>query len=132
MICLAAKFILNARSDTGVFSARKRGARTGRNPRSLRRSFDPRTAPGLGMRIVRAFSQQLNAAIAVRRCGEPCRLQDSFVGLMNLIADGARALRPARRQRQSALERRRTSDFRDPCRRGGRAAQRCCPCLLCP
>jgi two-component sensor histidine kinase len=30
--------------------------------------FDPRIATGLGMRIVRAFSQQLNAAIAVRRC----------------------------------------------------------------
>jgi two-component sensor histidine kinase len=30
--------------------------------------FDPRIATGLGMRIVRAFSKQLNAAIAVRRC----------------------------------------------------------------
>ena len=29
--------------------------------------FDPRSALGLGMRIVRAFSQQLNAEIAVRR-----------------------------------------------------------------
>jgi two-component sensor histidine kinase len=29
--------------------------------------FDPHSAPGLGMRIVRAFSQQLNAEIAVRR-----------------------------------------------------------------
>jgi two-component sensor histidine kinase len=29
--------------------------------------FDPRSATGLGMRIVRAFSQQLNAEIAVRR-----------------------------------------------------------------
>jgi two-component sensor histidine kinase len=29
--------------------------------------FDPRSAAGLGMRIVRAFSQQLNAEIAVRR-----------------------------------------------------------------
>ena len=29
--------------------------------------FDPRSATGLGMRIVRAFSQQLNAQIAVRR-----------------------------------------------------------------
>jgi two-component sensor histidine kinase len=30
--------------------------------------FNPRIAAGLGMRIVRAFSKQLNAAIAVRRC----------------------------------------------------------------
>jgi two-component sensor histidine kinase len=29
--------------------------------------FDPRSAAGLGMRIVRAFSQQLNAEIAIRR-----------------------------------------------------------------
>jgi two-component sensor histidine kinase len=29
--------------------------------------FDPRSAAGLGMRIVRAFLQQLNAEIAVRR-----------------------------------------------------------------
>jgi two-component sensor histidine kinase len=29
--------------------------------------FDPRSTPGLGMRIVTAFSQQLNAEIAVRR-----------------------------------------------------------------
>jgi two-component sensor histidine kinase len=29
--------------------------------------FDPRSAAGLGMRIVRAFSKQLNAEIAVRR-----------------------------------------------------------------
>jgi hypothetical protein len=29
--------------------------------------FDPRSAAGLGMRIVRAFSRQLNAEIAVRR-----------------------------------------------------------------
>jgi two-component sensor histidine kinase len=35
--------------------------------RGLPEDFEFRSAPGLEMRIIRAFSQQLNAAVEVRR-----------------------------------------------------------------
>jgi two-component sensor histidine kinase len=54
------KVRLARRGDSVELSVRDEGA-------GLPADFDPRVATGLGMRIVRAFSQQLKAEMAVRR-----------------------------------------------------------------
>jgi two-component sensor histidine kinase len=52
--------VARATDDTIELSVRDEG-------QGLPADFEPRSAPGLGMRIIRALSQQLNAAIQVRR-----------------------------------------------------------------
>jgi two-component sensor histidine kinase len=52
--------VARATDDTIELSVRDEG-------RGLPADFEPRSTPGLGMRIVSALSQQLNAAIEVRR-----------------------------------------------------------------
>jgi two-component sensor histidine kinase len=52
--------VVHGADDTIELSVRDEG-------RGLPEDFEFRSAPGLGMRIIRAFSQQLNAAVEVRR-----------------------------------------------------------------
>jgi two-component sensor histidine kinase len=74
LITNAAKYAYQSQPG-GTIRVRLAGSNGGKVDLSIRDEgdglpvdFDPRIATGLGMRIVRAFSKQLNAAIAVRRC----------------------------------------------------------------